>query len=82
VAWFRQGEIEKLTDYCRQDVAVTRDLFLYGLDNGYLVFKEKKEDRRLRLKVDWELKSLLQKYNPGFGGDVASEMPCAVRRAP
>ena len=82
VAWFRQGEIEKLTEYCRQDVALTRDLFLYGLDNGYLVFKEKKDERRLRLKVDWDLKSLLQKYNPSFGSEKLNDMACAVRRAP
>jgi DEAD/DEAH box helicase domain-containing protein len=82
VAWFRKGETEKLTDYCRQDVAVTRDLFLYGLENGYLVFKEKKEERRLRLKVDWDLKQLLKKYNPSFGNEQVSHVPCAVRRAP
>jgi DEAD/DEAH box helicase domain-containing protein len=81
VAWFRQGETEKLTEYCRHDVAITRDLFLYGLDNGYLVFKEKKDERRLRLKVDWELKSLLQKYNPSFGNEKMNDTPCAVRRA-
>jgi DEAD/DEAH box helicase domain-containing protein len=81
VAWFRQGETEKLTEYCRHDVAITRDLFLYGMDNGYLVFKEKKDERRLRLKVDWELKSLLQKYNPSFRTERMNDTPCAVRRA-
>ncbi|MBW2206867.1 MAG: ribonuclease H-like domain-containing protein, partial [Deltaproteobacteria bacterium] len=35
--WFKQGEMEKLTDYCRQDVAVMRDLFQYGLKNGHLI---------------------------------------------
>ncbi len=82
VAWFRQGETEKLTEYCRHDVAITRDLFLYGLDNGYLVFKDKKEERRLRLKVDWELKSLLEKFNPNYGNEKVNDIPCAVRRAP
>jgi len=59
VEWFRQGEMGKLTEYCRQDVAVTRDLFLYGLENGHLIYKEKRSERRLRLLVDWKLDSLL-----------------------
>ena len=59
VEWFRKGEMEKLTEYCRQDVAVTRDLFLYGLENGHLIYKEKRSERRLRLLVDWELDALI-----------------------
>lgn len=61
VEWFRNGEIEKLTEYCRQDVVVTRDLFLFGMDNGYLVYKEKKSGRRLQLRVDWALNALIEK---------------------
>ena len=60
VEWFRKGEMEKLTKYCREDVAVTRDLFRYGLENGHLVYREKRSGTRLRLRVDWELDKLLQ----------------------
>jgi DEAD/DEAH box helicase domain-containing protein len=59
VEWFRQGDMEKLTDYCRQDVAATRDLFNYGLENGYLVYRSKKNDQRLRLLVDWKLENMI-----------------------
>jgi len=59
VEWFRLGEMEKLTDYCRHDVATTRDLFLYGLQNGHLIYKKKDDDRRLRLLVDWDLNKLI-----------------------
>jgi DEAD/DEAH box helicase domain-containing protein len=55
VEWFRNGEMDKLTEYCRQDVRVTRDLFEYGLKNGHLIYREKRSDRRLRLLVDWDL---------------------------
>ncbi len=58
VEWFRQGEMEKLTEYCRQDVKVTRDLFLYGLEKGHLIYREKRSGRRLRLLVDWKLSDL------------------------
>jgi len=60
VEWFRQGEMEKLTEYCRQDVAATRDLFQYGLDNGHVVYKKKGVDARLRLLVDWDLERLVK----------------------
>ena len=51
--------MKKLTEYCRQDVAVTRDLFQYGLEKGHLIYKTKKDDRRVRLRVDWNLDELL-----------------------
>jgi len=58
--WFKQGEMEKLTDYCRQDVAVMRDLFQYGLKNGHLIYRTKKDNRRVRLRVDWNLEEMMK----------------------
>ena len=59
VEWFRQGEMKKLSDYCSQDVAVTRDLFQYGLKNGHLIYRTKQGDRRVRLRVDWKLEDMI-----------------------
>ncbi|MBM9616461.1 DEAD/DEAH box helicase [Desulfobulbus rhabdoformis] len=39
--WYRQGRIDKIITYCTKDVEVTRDLFLFGLENRYLLFKNK-----------------------------------------
>ena len=61
VEWFRNGEMEKLVDYCRSDVAITRDLFQFGLENGHLIYREKKLGTRLRLLVDWKLENLIKK---------------------
>jgi DEAD/DEAH box helicase domain-containing protein len=61
VEWFRHGDFENLTEYCRQDVAATRDLFLYGLENSHLVFRQKREDRRVRLLVDWKLEEMIDR---------------------
>lgn len=60
VQWFREGEMEKLAEYCQKDVALTRDLFEYGLANGCLIYREKKGGRRLRLLVDWKLDSIMR----------------------
>ena len=59
VEWFRKGEMDKLIDYCRQDVATTRDLFQFGLKNGHLIYRTKKDDARGRLPVDWRLEDMI-----------------------
>ncbi|MFP4446677.1 MAG: hypothetical protein ACLFPD_10585, partial [Desulfosudaceae bacterium] len=50
--WWRQGEIEKIVAYCRQDVALTRDLYLYGRDNRFLLFSNKAR-QTVRVPVCW-----------------------------
>jgi DEAD/DEAH box helicase domain-containing protein len=50
--WWKQGKIDKIIDYCRQDVALTRDLYLFGRDNGYVLFKNK-AGKKVRLPVNW-----------------------------
>jgi len=39
--WFAQGRMDLLRAYCRKDVAITRDLFLYGLRENHLLFQNK-----------------------------------------
>ncbi|MHB8791475.1 MAG: DEAD/DEAH box helicase [Desulfobulbaceae bacterium] len=39
--WFAQGRLDLLCAYCRKDVAITRDLFLYGLRENHLLFQNK-----------------------------------------
>lgn len=35
--WWKKGEYQKVALYCRQDVALTRDLFYFLLEKGYLL---------------------------------------------
>lgn len=58
--WFKAGEIEKLTQYCKQDVILTRDLFLHGLEKGHLIYLNKKENERVRLLVDWDINKIIK----------------------
>ena len=64
VEWFRNKEFEKLIAYCKQDVRVTRDIFRFGVEQGHLIYKDKKTDQRLRLKVDWKLDDMIQPVKP------------------
>ncbi len=50
--WWKQGKIKKIIDYCRKDVMLTRDLFLFGREQGYLLF-DNKAGNRVRLPVEW-----------------------------
>jgi DEAD/DEAH box helicase domain-containing protein len=52
LAWWKEGRVDDIIAYCRQDVAVTRDLFLFGLRHGHLIFRNKAE-KAVRVPVDW-----------------------------
>ena len=52
IRWYRAGEIEKIVDYCRQDVNVTRQLYEYGREHGNVSFRER-SGRLRRVRVSW-----------------------------
>ncbi len=58
--WFKEGKIEEVIAYCQKDVEITRDLFLFGLANGHLLF-ETKSGQLVRLPVDWNLSRIIKK---------------------
>ena len=39
--WYREGRMAEIIDYCRRDVEITRDIYLFGLKKGYLLFNNK-----------------------------------------
>ena len=59
--WFRKGELDKLRDYCLQDVKVTKEVYEYGLKHGEIYFLERSGQKR-SVKVD--LKMPTSKPNP------------------
>ncbi|MCK9297189.1 MAG: DEAD/DEAH box helicase [Desulfobulbaceae bacterium] len=50
--WFKEGQFDKIIEYCRQDVQITRDLLLFGLEKGYLLFQNK-AGQTVRCPVDF-----------------------------
>jgi len=50
--WWKQGKVEEITRYCRDDVAITRDLYLFGRDNGFLLYRNK-AGKVVRCPVTW-----------------------------
>jgi DEAD/DEAH box helicase domain-containing protein len=50
--WFKQGKMREITEYCTQDVRITRDLFIHGIEKKYLLFQNK-AGHTVRLPVDF-----------------------------
>jgi DEAD/DEAH box helicase domain-containing protein len=41
VEWYKTGQLQKVLDYCRQDVQVTRDLYEYGRQHKHVKYRDK-----------------------------------------
>lgn len=50
--WWKEGRLDLITEYCRQDVAVTRDVYLFGREHGHVFFTNK-AGQKVRLPIDW-----------------------------
>ncbi len=51
--WFKEGKLGLIADYCKQDVKVTRDVYLFALTNGHLFYTDKKGKRiKFPVKLD------------------------------
>ena len=51
--WVRQGRLDLVEQYCRKDVEILRDLYLHGRREGFLFYRDKRRDVRLKLGVEW-----------------------------
>jgi DEAD/DEAH box helicase domain-containing protein len=52
VRWFRQGELEKVIEYCRRDVEITRELYEFGREHGHVLYWDRTGQMR-KVHVHW-----------------------------
>lgn len=52
VRWFREGQLDKVIDYCRRDVEVTWLVYEFGQRNGYVQYRDRRW-RVHRVPVRW-----------------------------
>lgn len=56
VAWWKQGEIEKIKKYCQKDVEITKRIYEYALHNEKLKYKLLGEETEFEIDInEWEV---------------------------
>ncbi|MBC7878940.1 MAG: ribonuclease H-like domain-containing protein [Anaerolineales bacterium] len=53
VSWFRAGELDKVAEYCKADVDITRRVYEFGRDNGHIFYKSRLGSK-LKVDVKWK----------------------------
>lgn len=50
--WYREGNFASIALYCKEDVRITRDLHLFGSQNGFIFYTDR-ANRPVRVAVRW-----------------------------
>lgn len=51
--WVRAGRFDLVEDYCRHDVEILRDLYLFGRREGHVCYLDRRKRTQLKCPVDW-----------------------------
>lgn len=53
VQWYRNGELDKVAEYCKADVDITRRVYEFGRENGF-VYYYSRLGSKLKVAVNWK----------------------------
>jgi DEAD/DEAH box helicase domain-containing protein len=53
VQWYRNGELDKVAEYCKADVDITRRVYEFGRENSF-VYYYSKLGSKLKVAVNWK----------------------------
>ncbi|HMQ10869.1 MAG TPA: DEAD/DEAH box helicase [Oligoflexia bacterium] len=56
--WVKEGKIDQVIDYCKADVEVTKDLFLFGVENNFILYPDR--GQKAQLNVNWNIDKLVK----------------------
>ena len=54
IRYYRSGEIEKLKQYCLNDVKLTREIYEFGKKFGHLYYLSKDGSTRMKVDTHWK----------------------------
>ena len=57
--WWKEGRVGEIEAYCRQDVALLRDLVAFAGERGFLLFRTRAGER-VRLPAPWSLDAIVE----------------------
>ncbi|MBW2541802.1 MAG: ribonuclease H-like domain-containing protein, partial [Deltaproteobacteria bacterium] len=60
LAWWKEGRVDEIEKYCRQDVQLLVDLLAHAGEHGHLCFRTKRGDR-VRLPAPWHIPELVER---------------------
>jgi len=61
VRFWKNQELEKLADYCKQDVKVTKEIYEFGLKNSHLLFNDYLSGEKRKIAVDFKVQIIKSK---------------------
>ncbi|HNO10699.1 MAG TPA: helicase, partial [bacterium] len=50
--WWKEGRIQEIIDYCKQDVQVLRDVVEYGVREGHVKYFDR-GNKPIQIEVNW-----------------------------
>ena len=53
VTWFRMGELDKVAEYCKADVDITRRVYEFGREHGFVQYYSRLGSK-LKVTVNWK----------------------------
>jgi DEAD/DEAH box helicase domain-containing protein len=60
LTWWKEGRVDEIERYCRQDVSLLVDLLGHASEHGHLYFRTKRGDR-VRLPAPWQIAELVER---------------------
>ena len=74
LAWWKEGRIAEIEEYCQRDVALLRDLLGHAEEHGYLCFRTK-SGQKVRVPARWQVPDLVEQAR-------ARQRPLPIADAP
>lgn len=50
--WWKEGRIQDIIDYCKQDVQVLKDIVEFGKENSFIMYTDL-QNKTIKVDVDW-----------------------------